>query len=74
MTNGPGDSMELSIWPSLCADLHSKDEAVLKVAQRVQDSPRRAGMAELADAADSKSILRILNFPFLLQELELSFW
>jgi hypothetical protein len=26
-------------------------------------------MAELADAADSKSILRILSFPFLLQEL-----
>ena len=47
--------MELSIWPSLWADLHSKDEAVLKVAQRVQDSPRRAGMAELADAADSKA-------------------
>jgi hypothetical protein len=60
MTNGPGDSMELSIWPSLCADLHSKDEAVLKVAQRVQDFPRRAGMAELADAADSKADSRYL--------------
>jgi hypothetical protein len=54
--------MELSIWPSLWADLHSKDEAVLKVAQRVQDSPGRAGMAELADAADSKSILQSLAF------------
>jgi hypothetical protein len=55
--------MELSIWPSLSADLHSKDEAVLKVAQRVQDSPRRAGMAELADAADSKSLLPLRNNP-----------
>jgi hypothetical protein len=50
----------------LCADLHSKDEAVLKVAQRVQDSPRRAGMAELADAADSKSSRPIFIFPILL--------
>jgi hypothetical protein len=33
---------------------------VLKVAQRVQDSPRRAGMAELADGADSKADAFIL--------------
>jgi hypothetical protein len=37
MTNGPGDPAIRWNCPSgrgLCADLHSKDEAVLKVAQR----------------------------------------
>jgi hypothetical protein len=48
MTNGPGDPAIRWNCPTgrgLCADLHSKDETVLKVAQRVQDSPRRSEKA-----------------------------
>ena len=58
MTNGPGDPATRWNCPSgrgLCADLHNKDEAVLKVAQRVQDSPRRSEKALARVAApDSK--------------------